>query len=264
MEHALCCIRQAVWFCRLPKRCRYNLCSRLCRLFFSRIIILYHQHNRSLTSGSTTCVFRRPNQRFRSTRLPQCIDLLIEPVYNTMAAPMTKHHFHQLMDAIRGMNSRLQALKDEFAESKREITQLKAQVLPQAPAPLDDEAPVDEALCDEPSCEEQPSVDEPSCDETPCQIEPCQIEPPCKSIYEPLRHRVKLLICQYNTSTRTQLEPSLFRADDVADTPGESIIQGVIIAVDELTSAGWYRDVFTCVDRWKHRAGKQHGDDILG
>jgi hypothetical protein len=24
-EHTLRCIRQAVWFCRLPKRCRYNL-----------------------------------------------------------------------------------------------------------------------------------------------------------------------------------------------------------------------------------------------
>jgi hypothetical protein len=138
-----------------------------------------------------------------------------------MAAPMTKHHFHQLIDTIRGINSRLQALKDEFVESKREIAQLKVQVLPQAPAPLDDEAPVNEALCDEPSCDETP----------------CQIEPPCKSIYEPLRHRVKLLICQNNTSTRTQLEPSLFRADDVADTPGESIIQGVFV-VDELTSAG--------------------------
>jgi hypothetical protein len=55
------------------------------------------------------------------------------------------------------------------------------------------------------------------------------------------------------------------QADDVAvDTSCDSIIQGVVFTVDELTSAGWHRDVFTCVDRWKHRAGKQHGDDILG
>jgi hypothetical protein len=55
MEHALCCIRQAVWFCRLPKRCRYNLYSRLCRLFFSSMNILSTQHTHiealSLTSS---------------------------------------------------------------------------------------------------------------------------------------------------------------------------------------------------------------------
>jgi hypothetical protein len=170
---------------------------------------------------------------------------------------MTEHHFHQLMDAIRGMNSRLQALKDEFAESKREIAQLKAQVLPQAPAPLDDEAPVDEALCDEPSCEEQPSADEPSCDEPsydkPSDETLCQIEPPCKPAYE---RSIKPSIRHQNKpSNRMQLELPSFKspqADDVADTPGDSIIQGVI-AVDGPSLACWHRDAFTYVDRWKHR-----------
>jgi hypothetical protein len=42
MEHALCCIRQAVWFCRLSKRYRYNLYNKLYKLFFSLIIIYYY------------------------------------------------------------------------------------------------------------------------------------------------------------------------------------------------------------------------------
>jgi hypothetical protein len=148
----------------------------------------------------------------------------------------------------------------------------------QAPAP----APVDEAPSDEPadepsddeSCDESydddySQIDEP-CDELynePCKdASSCQIEPPCKSAYEPFRHRVKLSIRHQKPSNRTQLELPSFKsppADDVVDTPCGSIIQGVI-AVDGVSLACWHRDVFTCVDRWKHRAGKQHGDSMLG
>jgi hypothetical protein len=123
---------------------------------------------------------------------------------------------------------------------------------------------------DEPPCNDEPSTYEPSCNE-PSNDTPCQIESPCKPVYErsteSLRHRVKLSIRHQNKlSNQTQLKPSFKSpyANDVANTPCDSIIQGVIIAVDELTSAGWYWDVFTFVDRWKHRPASNMAIVCLG
>jgi hypothetical protein len=54
---------------------------------------------------------------------------------------MTDDHFNQLMNEIRGTNSRLQALEDAFVESKRDIAKLKAVQVSQAPAPAVSQAP---------------------------------------------------------------------------------------------------------------------------
>jgi hypothetical protein len=119
----------------------------------------------------------------------------------------------------------------------------------------------DESSCDESYCDDCSSIDEPT------------YEPTYEPSYEPLRRYTELSIRRQNKlSNRTQYKlpfkpPFLTssQADDVAvDTSCDSITQGVVFAVDELTSTSWHRDVFTYVDRWKHRAGKQHNDDILG
>jgi hypothetical protein len=182
-----------------------------------------------------------------------------------MAEPTKRDILDQLLLLCEDMRAAFKRIDSRLDTIERRLDNLENASL-QAPAlaVVDDEAPSDEPSCEEQFCDDELSADEPSCDE-PSDAS-CQIEPSCKPAYEPLRHRVKLSIRHQNKpSNRTQIKPpSLSQADDVVDTPCDSIIQGVIIVVDGVSLACWHRDVFTWVDRWRHRAGKQHGDITLG
>jgi hypothetical protein len=142
-----------------------------------------------------------------------------------------------ILDLLEMINSRLERWESRIDRIERRLKVLVENASPQAPAPaapIDEEAPFDEPSCEEQCCDDEPSDDDYSQIDEPCEeLTPCQIEPLCKPAYEPLRRYIKLSIRRQNTTlNRTQLElllkPSLFRADDVVDTPGESIIQGVI------------------------------------
>jgi hypothetical protein len=185
---------------------------------------------------------------------------------------MAEPTLRDILDALLRLNSKF----DHWESRINHRLDILENASPQAPtpAPIDDEAPSDEPSADEPSYDDRSLINEPYDElyDEPCE-EPCQIKPSCKPVYEPLRRYAELSIRRQNKlSNRTQFKLPFklpfkppFKsppADDVADTPGESIIQGVII-VDRVSLACWHRDVFTCIDRWKHRAGRQHGDSML-
>jgi hypothetical protein len=151
-------------------------------------------------------------------------------------------------------------IRASFRSINRRLDNLEARIAPAPTAPIDEEAPSDEPSCEEQFYDDELSIDEPSdddcsqidelCEELIQDASSCQIEPPCKPAYE---RSIKPSIRHQNKpSNRMQLELPSFKspqADDVADTPGDSIIQGVIVTVDGLSLLSWHRDVFTCVDR---------------